>query len=261
MESILVHRPSVSARPGELGSRHAAQLEAANAQLKRFAHSLAHDLRAPLAVICGFSEMLDQSLDDQRPEQARHYVRRIRAAGKQLDDYLEALLSLARVSQASVHVAEVDLSAMARSVLADLQMREPGRVLAADVEEGLQAQGDPRLLRMLLENLLGNAWKFTSQREDGLIEVGRLAASSVFSVRDNGVGFDMAYANKLFGAFQRLHTEAEFPGTGIGLATVRRIVTRHQGRVWAESQVGIGTTFFFTLSDSAPPAWLAGDAD
>jgi len=109
-----------------------------------------------------------------------------------------------------------------------------------------------------MENLLGNAWKFTSHCEEGHIEVGRLADSSVFSVRDNGVGFDMAYANKLFGAFQRLHTEAEFPGTGIGLATVRRIVTRHQGRVWAESRVGEGTTFFFTLSESAPPAWLAG---
>jgi light-regulated signal transduction histidine kinase (bacteriophytochrome) len=111
----------------------------------------------------------------------------------------------------------------------------------------------------VLENLLGNAWKFTSQREQGRIEVGRLAGSSVFSVRDNGVGFDMAYANKLFGAFQRLHTEAEFPGTGIGLATVRRIVTRHQGRVWAESGMGEGSTFFFSLSESAPPAWLAGD--
>ncbi len=255
MESILVHRPSVSARPGELGSRHAAQLEAANAQLKRFAHSLAHDLRAPLAVICGFSEMLDQSLDDQRPEQARHYVRRIRAAGKQLDDYLEALLSLARVSQASVHVAEVDLSAMARSVLADLQMREPGRVLAADVEEGLQAQGDPRLLRMLLENLLGNAWKFSGRRAVARIRFAVRAQPGrqpVYCVEDNGAGFDMRYAAKLFGDFQRLHSQSEFPGTGIGLANVHRIVERHGGRVWAESIEGAGAAFYFTLAAELP---------
>jgi light-regulated signal transduction histidine kinase (bacteriophytochrome) len=118
--------------------------------------------------------------------------------------------------------------------------------------------GDVRLLRIALENLLGNAWKFTSQREDAAIEVGRLPDSRVFYVRDNGVGFDMAYVDKLFGAFQRLHTEAEFPGTGIGLATVRRIVTRHQGRVWGESELGKGTTFYFALSELPPPSWLAG---
>jgi light-regulated signal transduction histidine kinase (bacteriophytochrome) len=138
-------------------------------------------------------------------------------------------------------------------------MQHPQRKVTVHIQDTLVAQGDARLLRVLMENLLGNAWKFTSQREDGLIEVGRLAGSSVFSVRDNGVGFDMAYANKLFGAFQRLHTEAEFPGTGIGLATVRRIVTRHQGRVWGESREGEGATFYFALSETAPPAWLAGE--
>jgi light-regulated signal transduction histidine kinase (bacteriophytochrome) len=120
------------------------------------------------------------------------------------------------------------------------------------------AQGDARLLRVVMENLLGNAWKFSSRGQAAEIEVGKLEDSGIFFVRDNGVGFDMAYAGKLFGAFQRLHTQAEFPGTGIGLATVRRAVARHQGRVWAESRLGEGTTFFFMLSESAPPAWLTG---
>jgi light-regulated signal transduction histidine kinase (bacteriophytochrome) len=126
------------------------------------------------------------------------------------------------------------------------------------IHDDLLALGDVRLMRIALENLLGNAWKFTSQRKDAAIEVGRLPDSRVFFVRDNGVGFDMAYIDKLFGAFQRLHTEAEFPGTGIGLATVRRIITRHQGRVWGESQLGQGTTFNFVLSELPPPSWLAG---
>jgi light-regulated signal transduction histidine kinase (bacteriophytochrome) len=151
----------------------------------------------------------------------------------------------------------VDLSAIARETLEGLQMQHPDRRVHVDVQEGLVAQGDARLLRVLLENLLGNAWKFTSLRRQARIEVACVQDSHVYFVRDDGVGFDMAYAGKLFGAFQRLHSEAEFPGTGIGLATVRRIVARHQGRVWAESQPGEGTTFFFTLSETAPPPWLA----
>jgi signal transduction histidine kinase len=165
---------------------------------------------------------------------------------------------LAKVVRAPVSYGRVDLSALARETLEGLQMQHPQREAAVYVEEGLVAQGDVRLLRLVMENLLGNAWKFTAQREQTRIEVGS-QGGGVFFVRDNGVGFDMAYAGKLFTAFQRLHTDTEFPGTGIGLATVRRIVARHQGRVWAESRPGEGTTFFFALSDSAPPAWLAGD--
>ncbi len=236
-------------------------LRSSNQELEAFSYSVSHDLRAPLGAIGGFSRALELKLGGDIGERAHHYLARIQAAVEKMEQLIDALLSLARVTRAPLSYGPVDLGALARETLESLQVQHPQRKVAVAVQDGLVAQGDFRLLRVVMENLLGNAWKFTSQREDGLIEVGRLAASSVFSVRDNGVGFDMAYANKLFGAFQRLHTEAEFPGTGIGLATVRRIVTRHQGRVWAESQVGIGTTFFFTLSDSAPPAWLAGDAD
>jgi light-regulated signal transduction histidine kinase (bacteriophytochrome) len=160
--------------------------------------------------------------------------------------------------RAPLRYAAVDLSAMARDVIEGLRMQHPERNVQLKLQDGLVAQGDVRLLRVALENLLGNAWKFTSRRATACIELGKVEGEAVFFVRDNGVGFDMAYSDKLFSAFQRLHTEAEFPGTGIGLATVRRIVARHQGRVWAESQLGEGTTFFFALSESAPPAWLAG---
>jgi light-regulated signal transduction histidine kinase (bacteriophytochrome) len=176
-----------------------------------------------------------------------------------MEQQIESLLSLSKVVRAPLSWGAVDLAAIARETLEGLHMQEPGRRVAARVQDDLVAHGDARLLRVVIENLLGNAWKFTSRAEDAAIEVGRLAESSVFFVRDNGVGFDMAYAGKLFTAFQRLHADAEFPGTGIGLATVRRIVARHQGRAWAESQPGRGTTFYFALSETPPPAWLAAD--
>jgi PAS domain S-box-containing protein len=234
-------------------------LRSSNQELQAFSYSVSHDLRAPLGAIGGFSRALMLKLEGHGDERVQHYLVRIQAAVEKMEQLIEALLSLAQVVRAPLNYGPVDLGALARETLEGLHMAQPQRQVTVQVQDALVAQGDARLLRVMMENLLGNAWKFTSQREEGRIEVARLADSSVFCVRDNGVGFDMAYANKLFGAFQRLHTEAEFPGTGIGLATVRRIVTRHQGRVWAESRVGEGTTFFFTLSDSAPPAWLAGD--
>jgi light-regulated signal transduction histidine kinase (bacteriophytochrome) len=235
-------------------------LRSSNQELQAFSYSVSHDLRAPLGAIGGFSHALTLKLEGHPDERVRHYLARIQAAVEKMEQLIEALLSLAQVVRAPLNYGTVDLGALARETLEGLQMQHPQRKVTVHVQDGLMAQGDARLLRVLMENLLGNAWKFTSHREDALIEVGRLADSSVFSVRDNGVGFDMAYANKLFGAFQRLHTEAEFPGTGIGLATVRRIVTRHQGRVWGESRVGEGATFYFALSETAPPAWLAGDS-
>jgi PAS domain S-box-containing protein len=234
-------------------------LRSSNQELEAFSYSVSHDLRAPLGAISGFSRALMLKLEGHPDERVQHYLVRILAAVEKMEQLIEALLSLAQVARAPLTYGAVDLSALARETLEGLQTQHPLRKVSVQVQDELVVQGDARLLRVVLENLLGNAWKFTSQREQGRIEVGRLAGSSVFSVRDNGVGFDMAYANKLFGAFQRLHTEAEFPGTGIGLATVRRIVTRHQGRVWAESGMGEGSTFFFSLSESAPPAWLAGD--
>jgi len=234
-------------------------LRGSNQELEAFSYSVSHDLRAPLGAISGFSRALALKLEGQPDERVHHYLARIQAGVDKMEQLIDALLSLAKVTRAPLSYGQVDLSALARETLEGLQAQYPGRKVTAQVEDGLLAMGDPRLLRLVLENLIGNAWKFTSRRTDARIEVGRLAGGSVFVVRDNGVGFDMAYAGKLFSAFQRLHTEAEFPGTGIGLATVRRIVARHQGRAWAESRPGEGTTFFFTLSEAAPPAWLAGE--
>jgi PAS domain S-box-containing protein len=234
-------------------------LRSSNQELEAFSYSVSHDLRAPLGAIGGFSRALDTKLEGFPDERVQHYLARIQAAVEKMEQLIEALLSLAKVARAPLHYGPVDLGALARETLEALQMQHPLRKVTMQVQDDLVAQGDARLLRLVMQNLVGNAWKFTAGREDARIEVGRLAGGSVFSIHDNGVGFDMAYAAKLFGAFQRLHTEAEFPGTGIGLATVRRIVTRHQGRVWAESRLGEGATFFFTLSEAAPPAWLAGE--
>ncbi|MDP3762334.1 MAG: PAS domain-containing protein [Ramlibacter sp.] len=233
-------------------------LRNSNQELEAFSYSVSHDLRAPLGAIGGFSQALMARLEGGADERVRHYLARIQAGVEKMEQLIDALLSLAKVARAPLSYGPVDLTAIARETLEGLQMQHPDRRVDAQVQEGLAPQGDARLLRVMLENLLGNAWKFTAQRDGARIELGREQDGHVFFVRDNGVGFDMDYAGKLFGAFQRLHTEAEFPGTGIGLATVRRIVARHQGRVWAESRLGEGTTFFFTLSETAPPAWLAG---
>jgi PAS domain S-box-containing protein len=237
----------------ELGQRvrqRTAELETANAELKGFAHSLAHDLRAPIATIESFSGILKLSLAKAGSERDQHYVRRIHAAAQRMDEFVEALLSLARISQAQMRRTEVDLSAIAESILADLRERDPLRVVVCTAQKGLRAAGDARLLKMALENLLGNAWKFTSKRARAKITFDVQPAPEgelVYCVKDNGAGFDATYSEKLFGNFQRLHRESEFPGTGIGLANVRRIVERHGGRVWAESVEGEGASFKFTL--------------
>lgn len=235
-------------------------LRTSNQDLEAFSYSVSHDLRAPLGAIGGFSAALAERLTGSTDERVQHYLARIHAAVEKMEQLIEALLSLARVARAQLNYGPVDLGALAREALDALQMGVPQRQLTLEVQDGLVVQGDARLLRIVMENLLANAWKFTSGRAAAAIEVGRVPGEGAFFVRDNGVGFDMAYAGKLFRPFQRLHTEAEFPGTGVGLATVRRIIARHQGRVWAESRLGEGTTFFFTLSESAPPAWLAGES-
>jgi hypothetical protein len=228
-----------------------AELEAANAQLKGFAHSLAHDLRSPISAINVFGETLESLLAATAGERELHYVRRIRAAGQRMDDFVAALLALASLSQADLQLSEVNLSDIARTIFADLQEQAESRRVVATVQDGLVAWGDARLLRMALENLLGNAWKFTARREIARISfTARDAVDGevVYCIEDNGAGFDMAYADKLFGNFQRLHSDAEFPGMGIGLANVHRIIGRHAGRVWAESVEGSGARFYFTLA-------------
>lgn len=230
-----------------------AQLEAANRELEAFSYSVSHDLRAPLRHINGFSQALLEDQADQLDEVGRGYLQEVRGASRQMAQLIDDLLQLARVTRSEMRREAVSLSELALSAVAELRKREPARALAVSVEENLTAYGDKRLLRVVLDNLLGNAWKFTSKREEAAIAFGRGrggGGESFYFVRDNGAGFDMAYADKLFGAFQRLHGAGEFEGTGVGLATVQRIIRRHGGRVWAEGEVGAGAAFYFTLPAS-----------
>lgn len=232
-----------------------AQLRVANMELESFSYSIAHDLRAPLSAIDGFSHLLEKSMDGQRAEKPRHYLARIRAGVKQMGDLTDALLSLAHVSRIELQMAPVDLGQLALEVLQQCAEREPGRIVHTVVQPGMTVVGDPRLLRQVMANLIGNAWKFTGRQAKASIEVGSMMwadGAPVWFVRDNGVGFDMAYAQKLFGAFQRLHAPREFTGTGIGLANVHRIVARHGGRIWAEAVPDEGATFYFRLGSAAP---------
>ena len=226
-----------------------AQLEAANKELEAFSYSVSHDLRAPLRGIDGFSQALLEDYGDKLDEQGLDYLRRVRAATQRMSRLIDDLLNLSRITRGELRREAVDLSGLAGSVAEQLRQAEPERLVEFRFAEGVTAQGDPRLLRIALENLLGNAWKFTARTADAVIEFGatREGVEDVYFVRDNGAGFDMAYAGKLFGAFQRLHDVREFEGTGIGLATVQRIVRRHGGRVWAEGEPGRGATFYFTL--------------
>jgi signal transduction histidine kinase len=226
------------------------QVEAANRELQAFSYSASHDLRAPLRSIDGFSRILLEEYTGQLDFQGRLYLSRIRESVERMGDLIDALLALSRVSRAEMRREEVDLSALARAAAQDLRRSEPDRPVEFHLTEGLKANGDPALLRALLQNLLGNAWKFTGKQARGVIEFGVQPPShdgSVFFVRDNGVGFDMQHAAKLFSPFHRLHCPTDFPGAGIGLATVQRIIQRHGGRVWAEAAPGQGATFYFTL--------------
>lgn len=242
--------------PGESprgGAAHALERIEADTELRRFAQALADELRVPITAIAGFGKVLGGLLDGAAGEagdRPRHYVERIRAAGAQLQEYVDALGSLTVATPSEVRLADVDLSVIARAVAGDLRKADPGRAVAVSVQPGLRAWGDQLLLRIVVENLLANAWKFTGARAAAEISVRGEAASgrqTVVHVEDNGVGFDPDYADKLFQDFKRLHSQAEFPGAGLGLANVRRIVSRHGGRVWASSRPGEGATFSFML--------------
>jgi PAS domain S-box-containing protein len=239
-----IHRELVAAKE---------RTEAANKELEGFSYSVAHDLRAPLRSIDGFSRALLEDYAHQLDEKGQRYVRIVRDSAELMGHLIDDILTLSRVTRSEIRREQVDLSAMARATCDRLASASPARAVDVQVEGGLTALGDARLLEVLFENLLGNAWKFTSKRERARIEVGALREESrlAFFVRDDGAGFDMQYADKLFGVFQRLHTASEFEGTGIGLATVQRIVHRHGGRVWAEGRFGRGATFYFTLGDEA----------
>lgn len=227
-------------------------LRVSNQELETFSYSVSHDLRSPLNTVNGFSNLLARHLGSTVDPKVKHYISRIQAGVEQMGQLIEGLLALAQVSRVALRRDQVDLSEIARSILDRHQSREPGRAVTLHIDKGLSAQGDGRLLQAAMDNLLGNAWKFSSRQPQTHITVGYSDDAGAFYVKDNGAGFDMAYADKLFGTFQRLHAVAEFPGTGVGLATVSRIIMRHGGRIWANSSPGEGATFFFTLPGLTP---------
>ena len=230
------------------------ELHSVNRELEAFSYSVSHDLRAPLRAIDGFSQILLEDHGERLDPEGQDYLARIRAAAGRMGELIDDLLELSRVTRRQMHREPVDLSALARTVVEQLARAEPDRALEVVIAPGIRAEGDPHLLRIVLENLFGNAWKFTRGCPGARVELATEALEDggvAYVVRDNGVGFDMTYAGKLFGAFQRLHSAAEFPGTGIGLATVQRIVSRHGGRVWAHGEPGQGAVFSFTLREEA----------
>ncbi len=236
-------------RAAEEVLRKAAALETANRELESFSYSVSHDLRAPLRAMDGFSRILEQEYGERLDDSGRDYLGRVRGAAQHMAALIDDLLKLARVARSELQLCAVDLSGLAAERAAALDEREPGREVRWHIEPGLRARGDARLLRVALDNLFDNAWKFTRGRQPAEVFFGCRARGQtmVYYVRDNGVGFDMAYADKLFGAFQRLHDPAEFPGTGVGLATVQRVIGKHGGRVWAEAEADRGAAFYFTL--------------
>jgi signal transduction histidine kinase len=232
-------------------------LNASNQELEAFCYSVSHDLRSPLRSIDGFSQALLEDLEGKLDESSADHLGRIRAATQRMGTLIDDLLNLSRITRTELTSRPVDLSALARTVVAEHAATQPSRTVATVIADGLEAVGDPRLLRQVFDNLIGNAWKFTSKIAEARIEFGAFKKDreTIYFVKDNGAGFDTAYAERLFGVFQRLHAMTEFPGTGVGLAIVDRIVRRHGGRVWADAMVDGGATFYFTL---AAPAAHAG---
>jgi PAS domain S-box-containing protein len=227
------------------------ELVETNRELESFSYSVSHDLRAPLRAIDGFSAALMEDCEPQLDEAGKDHLKRIRAATQRMGNLIDDLLNLSRITRGEMHMKTVDISALVRAVSQGMNEAHPGRKVKFTIEDGLKAEADQNLLRVALENLLGNSWKFTSKRPAAHIEFGKTDFNCVpaYYVRDDGAGFDPFYAQNLFGAFQRLHAASEFPGTGIGLATVQRIIRRHGGRIWAEGAVDKGATFYFTLAE------------
>lgn len=252
-EALLASEERYRSLNGELEKRvveRTTQLEEANRELESFSYSVSHDLRAPLRHIEGFSQMLLEDYGKQLDEEGQSYLLRLKRASQRMSQLIDDLLELSRVTRSELNCQATNLSRMAHLVLLELMQSQPERKVKWEIAEDVMADGDARLLRVVMENLLGNAWKYTARNEEAIIEFGSYMdrGAAIYYVRDNGAGFDMKYADKLFAPFQRLHRTEEFEGTGIGLATVKRIVGRHGGRIWAESAPEAGATFYFTLS-------------
>lgn len=236
----------------EQEARHKAEeLAHVNQELDAFAHSVSHDLQAPLRAIKGFSDVILEDYAERLDEDGRRYFDRIRRGVDRMNDLIENLLRLSRIGRQEMDLHDVDLSAIGRSVVEELFSYDPGRQIAVMIAQDMHARADPRLMRVALMNLLGNAWKYTRDTPDARIEFAakRQGEITTWFIRDNGAGFDMRYADKLFTPFQRLHSEREFEGTGNGLPIVKRIITRHGGRIWAESEPGKGATFYFRIDN------------
>jgi PAS domain S-box-containing protein len=225
------------------------QLETANKELEAFSYSVSHDLRAPLRGIDGWSQALLEDYRDKLSEEGQQYIDRVRSEAQRMGHLIEDMLQLSRLTRMEMRKEPVDLSALAQTIIERLKRESPQRQVKFIIQEGLNAKGDIHLLESALTNLLGNAFKFTSKTADAQVEFGQVEKEGehVFFIRDNGAGFDMAYAQKLFGAFQRMHKAAEFPGTGIGLAIVQRVIHRHGGQIWADAKPNEGAVFYFTL--------------
>ena len=247
--SKLARDVSARKRAEESLARAKEAAELASRELESFSYSVAHDLRAPLRGIDGFSQVLLEDYSEKLDAEGQRYLNRVRESAQHMAQLIESLLNLARVTRGDIRRERVDLSELSRATAGRLKTGQPERDVEIRIGDAPGVEGDARLLGLVLENLLGNAWKFTRKQAKAQIEFGSTQdnGQTVFFVRDNGAGFDMKFAAKLFGVFQRLHSSREFEGTGIGLATVQRIVIRHGGRIWAEAQVGDGATFFFTL--------------
>jgi len=240
-----------------------AELERANRELETFAYSVSHDLRAPLRAVDGFSKLALDQYGERLDEQGRHYLERARAGAVRMGNLIDEILQLSRLSRWRFERTPVDLSAIAREIVAELNDADPGRVVAVEIQDGVRADADLELVRNVLQNLLANAYKFTSKTETARVRFGATEQDGVqvYFVADNGAGFDMAHARRLFGLFQRLHSDSEFPGDGIGLATVARAIRRHDGEIWAQGAVDRGATFSFSLTPGAhpPPSAATGE--
>jgi signal transduction histidine kinase len=243
--------------------KRTAQLESANKELESFNYSASHDLRAPLTRLSGFCDALKEDYGEKLDEQGLHYLERIKATGEQMNAVLSAMLTLYQIQQREMMLRSLDLSELVSAVAASLRQREPERKVSFVIQEQILVYGDMKLLWLALENLLGNAWKFTKEKTDALIEFGQIEKNGelVCFIRDNGAGFNMAYADKLFTPFQRLHNNDQFPGTGVGLAIVQRIIARLSGRIWLESVEGEGTVCYFVLPKGYPVEVQENDSD